>query len=267
VRVGFAGKGGVRVGRKDEAGAQADAALRRGDHRAAKTHFLEALRLEPDNEWAKAGAVEALKARSPIYRALLHFQLRMSALPPGARLGVVIVGYLGYRGVLNLQKHYPDYALLLAPLVILYILFALLTVVGPAFFNLTLLPSTLGRQAMDKDQRRGAILFGSLLGAGIVVAALEIALQSAVGATKVSPIFAMPLLLAAIPGGLTFGLTDWRRAVMGGVTAVVALMSPLFILNAFALQLPDMVRAGALISLFGAIGSVWLANFLAVKER
>jgi tetratricopeptide (TPR) repeat protein len=72
----------VKLGRTDEAGQAIDAALRKdpenadthanqgwtllhqGDHRRAQEHFREALRLEPDHDWARAGIVEAMKAKN-----------------------------------------------------------------------------------------------------------------------------------------------------------------------------------------------------------
>ncbi len=47
------------------------ALLHMGDHKAAMEHFREALRLNPNMEWARQGILEALRARNPIYRILL----------------------------------------------------------------------------------------------------------------------------------------------------------------------------------------------------
>ena len=50
-----------------------------GDFRGALEHFREALRLNPSPEWARAGLVEALKARYPSAASLRYF-LWMSTL-------------------------------------------------------------------------------------------------------------------------------------------------------------------------------------------
>src|SRR5436190_595817 len=83
----------VKLGRRGEAGAAIDAALARdpqnatthanqgwtllhqGDPRKALEHFREALRIDPDLEWARAGIVEALKARYVAYRWILMYFL------------------------------------------------------------------------------------------------------------------------------------------------------------------------------------------------
>ena len=51
------------------------ALLHRGDHAKALEHFREALRIDPELDWARAGIVEALKARHLIYRLMLRFFL------------------------------------------------------------------------------------------------------------------------------------------------------------------------------------------------
>ena len=80
----------VKLGRGAEAGRTLDAALarepesavthanmgwtllERGDHAKAQEHFREALRLAPQQEWAREGIVESMKARNPIYRLMLQ---------------------------------------------------------------------------------------------------------------------------------------------------------------------------------------------------
>src|SRR5687768_3705193 len=52
--------------------------LHQGDHRRARVHFREALRLDPTNTWAKQGMVEALKSGFWPYKLVLHFWLWMA---------------------------------------------------------------------------------------------------------------------------------------------------------------------------------------------
>ena len=83
----------VKLGRKAEAGVTIDAALaknpdnsithanqgwtllEKGDPKKALEHFREALRLDPENEWARRGTVEALKARNNAHAQILPFVL------------------------------------------------------------------------------------------------------------------------------------------------------------------------------------------------
>ena len=98
----------VKLGRRAEAGATIGEALRRDPEDAlthanqgwtlleqsqpekAMEHFREALRLEPNLEWARQGIVEALKARHWLYRQMLRYFLWMSRLSSRARWGVLL---------------------------------------------------------------------------------------------------------------------------------------------------------------------------------
>ena len=63
--------------------------LHDGDPRKAMGHFREALRLDPGMEWARAGIVEAMKARSLIYRIFLSYFLFMNRLSGNAQWATV----------------------------------------------------------------------------------------------------------------------------------------------------------------------------------
>ncbi|MEE9403905.1 MAG: tetratricopeptide repeat protein [Algisphaera sp.] len=126
-------------------------------------HFREALRLEPGHNWARAGLVEALKARNPIYRLLLGYFLWMGTLKPAARNGLVIGGYVGYRLMDQAAERYPEASPYLRPFLWAYLVFVLLTWVGVPLFNLLLRLSPYGRHALDQAQKRGSDVFGLML--------------------------------------------------------------------------------------------------------
>ena len=56
----------------------------------ADTRVREALRIAPENEYARHGLVEALKARHLVYRMMLAYFLWMARLSSKARWAVVI---------------------------------------------------------------------------------------------------------------------------------------------------------------------------------
>ena len=134
--------------------------LHAGKPREALDHFREALRLEPGHEWARAGLVEALKARNPIYRLLLGYFLWMSTLSSRARNGLVIGGWLGYQLADAATRSNPGLEPWLRPLLWTYIAFVVLTWLGVPLFNLMLRLSPHGRHALDAKQRRGSNVFG-----------------------------------------------------------------------------------------------------------
>src|SRR5947199_251490 len=64
--------------------------LHASEPRRAMEHFREALRLEPNHQWARAGIVEALKARVFLYRWLLAYFLWMARLSGRAQWGILL---------------------------------------------------------------------------------------------------------------------------------------------------------------------------------
>jgi tetratricopeptide (TPR) repeat protein len=169
----------VKLGRKAEAGATIDAALRRNpdnavthanqgwtyleesEPRKALEHFREALRLDPTNEWARAGLVEALKARNIVYGLMLRYFLWMSKLSAGVQFGVIIGGYILNRILTAAAKTNPELAPWVLPLRILYLTFALLTWTADPLFNLLLRLSSYGRLALSPEQYRASNWFGA----------------------------------------------------------------------------------------------------------
>ncbi len=56
------------------------AALQRGERRVAEQHFMEALRLDPESEYARQGLLNSFRARSPFYRAYLAYSFWMEKM-------------------------------------------------------------------------------------------------------------------------------------------------------------------------------------------
>jgi tetratricopeptide (TPR) repeat protein len=144
------------------------ARLEAGDAQAALTHFQEALRLDPTEEGARAGIVEALKARHRLYALFLRYLMFMAKLTPGQQWGIVIGGWLAYRGLWGVTKDRPELAPWLYPLIGLYLAFVLLSWLGRPLFNLALRLDRFGRHALSDDQRQGANLVGAALGAALL---------------------------------------------------------------------------------------------------
>ena len=142
----------VKLGRKHEAGTTIDAALARnpdnsvthanqgwtllesGDHKKALEHFREALRLDPESEWARQGIIESLKAKHLIYSLMLRYFLWMSKLSQKAQWGIILGAYFGNRILSGVSKSNPELAPWILPIKILYLVFAILTMDGRSFF-------------------------------------------------------------------------------------------------------------------------------------
>ena len=148
--------------------------LHSADAKQALAHFSEALRLDPTNEWARSGLIEALKARNLIYRAVLTWYLFSARLSTRARWALVLGIMFGARVLRKTLQSYEH----LAPLAVLvglaYLSIIYLSWVAVPLFNLMLFLDKLGRHALSREQRSSALAFGASLLLAVGVAAVSL---------------------------------------------------------------------------------------------
>jgi len=231
----------TKLGRTAEAHQSISAALRRSPENAdahANTgwtllnqnkpqqsleHFREALRLEPGNDWARAGLVEALKARNPIYRLLLAYFLWMMKLDSRVRMGVIFGGYVVYRLMRGAAETQPQVTPFVLPFIILYIGFVWLTWLGVPLFNLILRLNPYGRYALNKQQLLVSNVFGAML-AAIVLSLVAFLIWP----TQILLLLALILFMLTFPAtnalSAPAGTGRMLRLVgLGGLTALALL--------------------------------------------
>jgi tetratricopeptide (TPR) repeat protein len=227
----------VKLGRNAEAGATIESALahepenpfthanqgwallHQGDHKKALEHFREALRLDPELDFARAGIVEALKARNILYRLMLRYFLWMSRFSGKVQWAIILGGYIGYRVILSLGETYPAVRPYAGPVQIAYISFALFTWIADPLFNLLLRLDRFGRYALSRDQIVASNWVGlCLLGTLGAVIAWLVTGDDHLGLSALS----WGLLLVPVAG--TFKCAQgWPRWVMGGYSVCLAL--------------------------------------------
>ena len=271
----------VKLGRKAEAGAAIGGALARdphngvthanqgwallhqGLHKPALEHFREALRIDPELEWARAGMVEALQARYLVYRWMLRYFLAMSRLSRRAQWGIVIGAYLAFQLLNGVAQSYPAIRPIVWPLLIGYTLFAYLSWTAGPLFNLLLRVNRFGRYALSREQTVasnwvGAALLGAM--ASIVVWALRVQL--------VWLLAAVFFVLMVIPISAVFKCPQgWPRRVMSayaiGMAAVGAAALVLaFNVSAIGDARYESARAFAMAFLLGLVLQGWVGNLL-----
>ncbi len=142
-------------------------ALRRGDHARAMEHFREALRREPGLETARAGMVEALKARYWIYRQWLKYVFWVSNLKEGTQRFFIIGAWLLSRVLRALAQAEPALEIFIWPLLILYALFAMSTWVIDPLTNLLLRFNKFGRYVLTREEKTSSALTGLALLLGL----------------------------------------------------------------------------------------------------
>ncbi|MEO8148484.1 MAG: tetratricopeptide repeat protein [Bacteroidia bacterium] len=147
--------------------------LEHGDHKASLNHFTESLRLDPTNDWAKSGMVEALKARYFIYRMFLRYMFWISNMK-GKRQWMVIGGlYLLVQVLKVVGRTMPSLQIIIIPIVVLYAAFAFSSWIIQPVFNLLLRLHPQGKYALTREERISSDFVGiSLLTGALALIAM-----------------------------------------------------------------------------------------------
>lgn len=226
----------TKLGRKTDAVATIEAALARepedslthanqgwtllqtGEHKRAMEHFREALRLNPENEWARQGILTAMKSRHFVYRVMMAYFFFMSRFSRRTQWILIIGAVVGIR-ILRAASHaYPPLKPLVIPIGCLYFAFMVLTWIADPLFNLLLRIDRFGRHVLSDDQRKGANLFGCCALLAVICLALSPWLGIVWGIVGLLMFGILILPCSAIfrcPQG-------WPRFVMGLYTFVFA---------------------------------------------
>jgi tetratricopeptide (TPR) repeat protein len=271
----------VNLGRKEEAGLTINAALARnpensvthanqgwallhaGDHNRALEHFRESLRLDPENEWARQGIIEALKAQNFLYAWMLKYFLWMSRLSEQLQWVVILGGFLGMRILRAFSDSNPEWKPYVLPIQILYLIFVFLTWTADPLFNLLLRVNKFGRMVLNREEITASNWVGSFVGLALVCLGL------AAFGIKDFLFGAMVFGFSVVPLAAVFKCQPgWPRRAMTGYTAVVAASGiGMFTLLMFSGGLSEENRVGAVVPLMivffgGVLLSGWVANIL-----
>lgn len=271
----------VRLGRRDEAGATIAAALRRDPEDAfshanqgwallhegqpvkAMEHFREALRIEPQMEWARAGIVEAMKAKNPIYRVMLGYFLAMSRLSTKAQWAVMLAIVLGPSVLRSIGRSFPDLAPITGLAALVILAFVVMTWISVPLFNLLLRMNRFGRLALSEEQIRGSNWLGAYLLSGIVCLVAGLLMRDP---RVFEAAIAFGFLLLPV-GGMYLCPAGWPRDAMKAVSLALTAIGPgaIALLMYLSASHPLSLRAENLHKQFysAAILSTWLGVFLA----
>jgi len=231
-------------------------ALQRGERLTAETHFLEALRLDPNNPLARQGLLESYKARSPLYRVYLSYCFWMQRLNEKARWAVIL-GLLVFMKVASTILVGP-WAVLYLPLAIVYLVFCLWVHVAGGVGNLILLTDRLARHALNPLEKWEGILVGGGVMLGLPFMAVSLIIDNAV-------LMTLSMVLVGVSFPLAYTLTNESRIgqlLFGAIALLVLTAGAANIL----LQLDPERISGSLAKGLGTaafisvIGTTWLAN-------
>ena len=236
-------------------------ALQAGKYQEAQTHFREAMRLNPENEFARDGLIEAFRARSTLYRIYLRWTLWMQGKGDAFQWGVIIGLYVfvKFTRVLFSGPFAPIAALLIG----LYFLFVLWVHVAKAVGNFMLLWDPFARLALRRTEKIEAWIVG-----GSVVGAITFGTLGAL--TGIIPLLflAGTLLAAAIPFSHTFtNKSSAGRWLFGGIGVYVVIAGTIVLLAPWLPFVDANVAVNlAIVAILLSVLSTWLSNWRAVHR-
>ena len=146
--------------------------LEKGDYKKARTHFEEALKANPNLDFAQAGMLESIKAGNPFYRLFLNYSFWIGNLQSKGQWAFIIGFYVVFRILKIIARNNEGLQPLLFPLLFGLALVALSTWVISPIGNLFLRFNKYGQLLLDKKEKTSsnfvAIAFGVFI-CGILV--------------------------------------------------------------------------------------------------
>lgn len=129
--------------------------LEKGQREKSIEHFHQALRIDPEFEWAREGVMTAMKSKNVIYRMLLKYFFWIGKKKEAHQQSLVIGLFIGYMVVLQMSYRFES----LNYLIYAYIAFALSTWFNEPFFTSVMYMSKDGRLILREREKRESLVF------------------------------------------------------------------------------------------------------------
>lgn len=230
-------------------------AVMTGDHQKANGHFMEALRLNPNNEGARMGLIECYRARSWFYRGYLRFNHWMNQFTEGKQNAIMLGGFIGYQ---FLHRWLKDVSPILSNVVIgVWMVFALWSHLARGLSTFFVTMDRFARQALKpREFWEGAVV------GWLIFFAISALVLGYVKDVKNYGFCAMAFFLAAVVNAAAFTNDHHIGRHIYNVAGAVAGLGALYLgISLFGgLNLPSASFAGFVAVLTGVAVS-WLRPF------
>lgn len=233
--------------------------IHQGKHKEALGHFREALRNDPQNEYAKAGLVEALKARSPLYSLYLRYATWMSR-QKGSTQWIVIIGFLILTRLLrSAADTNPQLHAILIPVVVVFVLIAFSTWIISPIHDLILFLNPYGKYALSQKERLSASLVGIALG----ISALSVITYFTLSMNAFLVLSALAFTITIPLGNMFTPPKEKRQRIVIFYTIALAVVGILAVMSTFASG--EIFNLFSVIYILGLVIFQWTFNFLVIK--
>ncbi|OQP62835.1 hypothetical protein A3860_26345 [Niastella vici] len=231
--------------------------LEKGDHKKALKHFKEALKNDPNFEYAQRGMIEALKASNPVYRMFLKFSFWMGNLSAKYQWAFIVGLFVGTQALSRLADANPSLQPFLIPVVIVLALFAFSTWVIKPISNLFLRFNAYGKFLLNKKEKMSSNFVAISL--VVLLSGLFMFIYSMQDKYLVVAIYGFAMMVLC---GMMFWPSKYNSIML--YTIAMAVFGLVAIWMAFTNNSATTIIIKAFIIAFVAFQ--WLANFLVIKR-
>ena len=202
------------------------ALLQTGEYSKAQESFREALRLEPTNEFARVGMIQALNSNNFLFRIAFNFHSFLGRMSSNARWAIILGMYFGMRLLRSLADANPAWQPFVTPILFLYLTFCMLTWIADPLFNAFLRFHPFGKFLLSQKQK-----WASNLVAGLIVSApMLILIQLVRGDLPGAILIGIIPVLLTIPVSICFQVDEgWPLMVAIPVAVIMSLFAALAI--------------------------------------
>jgi len=232
--------------------------LEKGDHKKALYHFREALKNDPNFEYAQAGMLEALKANNVFYRWFLKYTFWIGNLTAKYQWGVIIGFYLGVKILRAVADNNETLRPYLIPLIVLLSLIAFSTWVITPVSNLFLRINAYGRYLLSKKE----IASSNFVGISFIIFLLGVGSYFITADDKFLTIAVFGFSMM-VPFGVMFSPSKYKHSLLIYAIAMAAIG-----IGAIAMTFStgEIFNALTPVYMIGFVAFQWVANYLMIKE-
>ncbi len=235
--------------------------LHHGKSDDALTHFQAALKVDPMNDYAKAGMLEAMKAKFPIYRYFLQFMLWLGKMK-GKNQWIFIIGsYIALRLLGTLAENNDALKPFLIPIIVLIVIFFISTWIFSPLMNLYLMTNKFGRYTLSDQQKNTSILVGLALLISLLALLVYILIKPNEG------ILALALFsfLMMIPlGSMQIPENKEAQKKLKLATIIIGILMAINVV--ISIQANSFFTSFTIIPVGLLVGYQWYVNYLSIRN-
>ncbi|MDV6032593.1 MAG: tetratricopeptide repeat protein [Phycisphaera sp. RhM] len=197
------------------------ALLNSGKYQEAQNAFREALRLDPTNELAREGMIDAISSRSLLFRSVRKFHIALSRLSRKHQFAIIFGAWLLIQVLSGAGDSVPWIRPFIPLILMAYMVFAVLTWTSDAIFNTLLRFHHFGRHLLTSR-----MIWRSNLVASCLICAAGGAIYSiAIGGWFAAAVVAFYWTLMCVPVTAAFAMPTAKRGLLiGGLGLLVGLL-------------------------------------------